>query len=42
MYWIEKVTAGHMDTALIPHITVAKSQKAKNYLKLRQRVITNL
>ena len=41
MYWIEEVTAGHMDTALIPHITVAHAQKGKTAIKRRQRVITH-
>ena len=31
MYWIEEVTAGRMDTALIPHIEVAHSQKGKKH-----------
>ena len=41
MYWIEEVTAGHMDTVLIPYITVAHSQKGKTAIKWRQRVITH-
>ena len=41
MYWIEEVTAGHMDTVLIPHITVAHAQKGKTIINRRQRVITH-
>ena len=41
MYWIEEVTAGHMDTVLIPHITVAHAKKGKTIIKRRQRVINH-
>ena len=41
MYWIEEVTAGHMDTALIPHTTVAHVQKVKTIIKQKQHVITH-
>ena len=41
MYWIEEVTAGHMGTALIPHITVEHAKKGETAIKRRQRVITH-
>ena len=41
MYWIEEVTAGHMGTALIPHITVEHAKKWETAIKQRQRVITH-
>ena len=41
IYWIEEVIIVHMDTALIPHITVTHAQKVKTDLKWKQRVITH-
>ena len=41
MYWIEEVTAGHMDTVLIPHITVAHAQIGKMAIERRKIVITH-
>ena len=41
MYWIEEVTAGHMDTTLIPHITLAHTQKRKTAINGRKIVITH-
>ena len=41
MYWIEEVTYGHIDTALIPHITVARAQKGKTEIKRRLSVINH-
>ena len=41
MYWIEEVTAGHMDNVLIPYITVAHSQKGKTAIKWRQHMINH-